>query len=374
MKTIRLGVLGYGFMGRTHSWGARSLPFFYRDLPFRLELAAVASPSEESRRLARQEGGFSFVTSDWREVVDNPAIDAVTVSTPNPLHREMLVAAIERGKHIYADKPLTVTADEAEEVVRALAGRDLTHQMIFHNRFFPSAMRARELIDEGRIGEIIGFRGVYLHSGSIHPEKPMGWKQRGAAGGGVLLDLGSHLVDMARWLMGDFEAVWGVSRVLYPERPLPGGGREEVTAEDQCLLTVRLTGGAIGTLEASKIATGVDDGLKLEIHGTRGALLLDLADADSLLFFDESDPERPLGGERGFQRIRTSQRYPAPAQFPSFKNSAGWLRGHLHCLYSFADAVAAGRPATPSLHDGLAVQRILDAATRSFASGQWEKV
>ena len=374
MKTIRLGVLGYGYMGRTHSWGAKSLPFFYRDLPYALELAAVASPSEASRRLAQQEGGFATATADWREIVESPDIDAVTVSTPNPLHREILLAAIDAGKHIYADKPLAVTLREAEDVAAALAGRDLVHQMIFHNRFFASSMRARELVAEGRIGAVTGFRGVYLHSGSIDPNKPMGWKQRDAVGGGVLLDLGSHLIDMARWLLGDFDAVWGTSRVLYPERPLKDGAREAVTAEDQCLLTVRLKDGAVGTLEASKIATGVDDGLKLEIHGTKGALILDLADADSLLFFDESDPEKPLGGERGFQRIRTGQRYPAPAQFPSFKSSSGWLRGHLHCLYTFANNVYEGKQADPSIFDGLAVQRIMDAATRSFQSGVWEKV
>ena len=118
----------------------------------------------------------------------------------------------------------------------------------------------------------------------------------------------------------------------------------------------------------------MDDGLKLEIHGTRGALLIDLADEDSLQFFDEANPEAALGGERGFQRIRTAQRYPAPAQFPSFKNSSGWLRGHLHCLYSFLNCVYESKQATPSIHDGIYVQRVMDAARRSFASGVWEKV
>jgi predicted dehydrogenase len=147
-----------------------------------------------------------------------------------------------------------------------------------------------------------------------------------------------------------------------------------VTAEDHCLLTLRLRNGSIGTVEASKIATGIDDQLKVEIHGTKGAILLDLSDTDHLMFFDESDPERPYGGERGFQKIRTAQRYPAPAAFPPAKNSSGWLRSHAHCLVSFFQAVHEGRPASPSLLEAAEVQKVMGAATQSFASGVWEEV
>ncbi len=371
-QTIRFGVIGYGFMGRTHAWGCRSLPFFYRDLPFSVELAAVASPSESSRRLAQAEAGFPVALADWRELIARDDIDAVAICTPNHLHREMLLAAIAAGKHIYCDKPLTVTAEEAAEVVRALQGSRVTHQAVFNCRFFTSAIRARELVEEGRLGRITAFRASYLHSGSLHPDKPMGWKQR--EGGGVLLDLGSHALDLLSWLAGPAESVWGAARVLYPERPLADGSRATVTAEDHCLLTVRLRDGAIGTVEASKIATGADDQLKVEIHGTKGAILLDLSDADHLMFFDEANPERPFGGERGFQQIRTAQRYPAPAAFPPFKNSAGWLRSHAHCLYSFFQAVHEGKPASPSLLEAVEVQKVMDAVARSFASGVWEEV
>ena len=371
-QTIRFGIIGYGFMGRTHAWGCRSLPFFYRDLPFAVELAAVASPSEESRRLAQAEGGFPVVLGDWRELIERNDIDAVAICTPNRLHREMLLAAIAAGKHIYCDKPLTAIAEEAQEVAGALEGCGITHQAVFNCRFFASAMRAKELVDEGRIGEITAFRASYLHSGSLTAEKPMGWKQR--EGGGVLLDLGSHALDLLTWLAGPVKSVWGAAHMLYPERPLADGSRAVVTAEDHCLLTLRLRNGAIGTVEASKIATGIDDQLKVENHGTKGAILLDLTDEDHLMFFDESDPERPYGGERGFQKIRAAQRYPAPAAFPPYKNSAGWLRSHAHCLYTFFQAVHEGGPASPSLLDAAEVQKVMGAAARSFASGAWEEV
>lgn len=375
MKTIRFGIIGYGFMGRTHAWGCRSLPFFYRDLPFQVELAAVASSSENSRRLAAQEGGFPILTADWRELIADPGIDAVAISTPNCLHREMLLSAIAAGKHIYCDKPLTVSAAEAQEVAAALSGSPIVHQTVFNYRFFASAMRAKELMDEGRIGQITAFRGMYLHAGSIYSDRPMGWKQRGElSGGGVLLDLGSHVIDLLCWLMGDAAEVWGASRVLYHDRPLPGGGSAPVTGEDHCVLTMRMRGGAIGTVEATKIATGVDDLLKVEIHGTKGAISLDLSDADHLMFFDETDPEAPYGGERGFKKIRSSQRYPAPAAFPPFKNSSGWLRSHAHCLYSFFSSIHEGRQASPSLLEGVQVQQVMGAAQRSFSSGAWEKV
>jgi predicted dehydrogenase len=267
---------------------------------------------------------------------------------------------------------LTASAEEALAVERALAGASVVHQAAFNYRFFASALRARELVEEGRIGQITAFRGVYLHSGSLDPMKPMGWKQR--EDGGVLLDLGSHVIDLLCWLIGYPQAVWGASRVLYPERPDKAGGSEHVAAEDHCVLTMRLPCGAVGTAEASKIATGVDDLLKIELHGTKGALALDLSDADHLMFFDEADPEAALGGERGFKRIRAAQRYPAPAAFPPFKNSSGWLRSHAHCLYSFLNSVHKGIPAQPSLIDAARVQYVMDAAKRSFASGQWERV
>jgi predicted dehydrogenase len=375
MKKIKFGIIGYGFMGRTHAWGCRSLPFFYRDLPYTVELAAVASPSESSRRLAMQEGGFAFETPDWRELIARPDIDAVAICTPNNMHREMLLEAIAAGKHIYCDKPLTVDYAQAQDVTNALVNSALVHQTVFNYRFYASSLRAKELMEEGRIGTITSFRGIYLHSGSIYADKPMGWKQQSELeGGGVLLDLGCHVIDLLRWLMGDIDSIWGASRVLFSERPVQGGGLAKVTAEDQCVLTMKLANGAIGSVEASKIATGVDDLLKVEIHGTKGALILDLSDSDHVLFFDESDPEAAYGGERGFKKIRSSQRYPAPASFPPFKNASGWTRSHAHCLYSFMNSVHEGKPASPSLIDGAEVQKILDAARRSFSSEKWEKI
>lgn len=374
MDNIRFGIIGYGFMGRTHACGARNLPFFYRNLPFHVELAGAASPSAESRRLAQEEAGIPFVTDDWRELVARPDIDAVAISTPNHMHGEMLLEAIAQGKHIYCDKPLTASFGEAEEIVEALKDKNLVHQTVFNYRFYAASLRAKELMEEGRIGRITAFRAVYLHAGSIYEDRPMGWKQREETAGGVLMDLGSHAIDLICWLAGGVESVWGAGRVLYPERPLPGGGTEKVTAEDHCVLALRLKDGALGTVEASKIATGVDDLLKIEIHGTTGALTLDLSDADHVLFYDEADAEAPYGGERGYKKIRASQRYPTPAAFPPFKNSSGWLRSHVHCLYSFMNSVHEGRQASPSLVDGAYVQRVMSAAKRSFGSGSWETV
>ena len=373
MKNIRLGVIGYGFMGRTHSWGCRSLPFFYQDLPFTVELAAVASPSEQSRQRAAAEGGFGLQFADWRELIERRDIDAVTISSPNGLHRDMLLAAIAAGKHVYVDKPLVVDYSETPAIIDALKNSSIVHQMVFHNRFYPSAMRARELIAEGRLGQITSFRGRYLHSGSIYADQAMGWKQRGGEGG-VLLDLGAHIIDLLYFLLGEVSSVWGTARALYPQRPLPGGGSSDCVAEDQCLLTVALPCGACGTLEASKIATGIDDELKIEIHGTKGAIILDFSDVDHLWFFDESDRDVALGGERGFKKIRTALRYPAPCQFPSFKNASGWLRGHLHCMYSFLSSVSEGKQAQPDIYDGIYIQRVMDAAKRSFQSGKVEQV
>jgi predicted dehydrogenase len=233
--------------------------------------------------------------------------------------------------------------------------------------------RAKQLVDEGFIGRPIAMRVVYLHSGSVDPAAPLRWKMRREEGGGVLRDLGSHALDLVDWIAGPIMAIRAETRVLYPDRPDGRGGTEKVEAEDQVLMTVRLAGGTIGTVEASKIATGAEDDLRLELHGTGGALRFSLMEPDFLGAYSLSDAETPIGGMRGWKKISTIQRYP-DAVFPSPRATSGWLRGHVHCLYSFLKSVADGTPAEPSIGQGIAVQRMIDCAERSARTGTWQDV
>jgi predicted dehydrogenase len=374
MTQMGVGIIGYGFMGKVHAYGYRSIPFYYDPPPVQTRLVGVATSSPESAEAARRHGGFELGTADWRQLVERRDIQIIDVCSPNPLHAEQLKAALAAGKHIYCDKPLTVTAREAAEVGAAMAGWTGTGQMAFHNRFFSGMLRAKQLIDEGFLGTPVGFRGVYLHSGSVDPLAPLKWKLRASAGGGVLNDLCSHLLDLVDWLAGPIEEMRAEMRILHASRPDGRGGTEKVDAEDQVIITARMAGGALGTLEASKIATGTEDDLRVEIHGTRGAIRFDLVQPDIVEVFSLSDADMPMGGNRGWKRIPALHRYPAPGGFPSARATSGWLRGHVHCQYTFLEAVAAGRQPDPSLLRGIEVQRLMECAKKSTTTGSWQKV
>jgi predicted dehydrogenase len=372
MQTFGVGVIGFGFIGKVHTYGYLNLPLFYDPPPARFKLVGVATSRPETAQKAAEQGGFVFGTADWRELIARDDIHIIHICSPNSLHLPQLLAAIAAGKHIYCDKPLVVTEEEADQVEAALRDYRGIGQMTLQYRFYPATLRAKQLIEEGFLGEVIGFRAAYLHAGSVDPSRPMGWKQLKSEGGGVLRDLGSHIVDLMDHLIGPIRSVLTETRILYPMRPNSRGEMTPVEADDQMLMLARLANGALGTIEASKIATGAEDELRFEIHGDRGALRFNLMDPNYLEAYDLRAPETPLGGQRGWRRIATVQRYDKPAVFPGPKFAIGWIRGHLHCLYNFLQAVAAGRPTEPSLARGVHLQRMLAAAERSALTHTWQ--
>ena len=201
MTEIGIGVIGWGFMGRTHTFGAMNMPLFYDGLPFKARLAAVCSRRMESALQAQQELGFAFATDDYHQLLAREDVQAVSICTPNNLHEEMVLAALKAGKHVYVDKPLSITYDSARIMAEAAEQSGVVNQMAFHNPFFPCVKRAKELIEEGRLGRIVSFRVEYLHSGSIGQEKPIGWKSNAEiCGAGVLFDLGAHTLQMLEHL------------------------------------------------------------------------------------------------------------------------------------------------------------------------------
>ena len=374
MDTLGVGIIGFGFIGKVHAYGYLNMPLFYDPVPVRTKLVGVATSREETARKAAEQGGFGFGTAEWRELVARDDIRIINICSPNSRHAEQLLAAMAAGKHIYCDKPLVVGDEDMARVEKALQGYHGIGQMTFNYRFFPATLRAKQLIEEGFVGNVTGFRAAYLHSGSVDPAKPMGWKQLKSEGGGVLQDLGSHVVDLMDYFIGPFDSVLAETRILYPKRPNQRGEIVPVEADDQALMLIRLANGAVGALEASKIATGTEDELRFEIHGDKGALRFNLMDPNYLEAYDLRDPESPIGGTRGWRRIATVRRYEKPAGFPGPKFSIGWMRAHVHCLYNFLEAIATGRPAEPSLHRGLYVQRMLATAERSVRTRTWEPV
>jgi predicted dehydrogenase len=282
----------------------------------------------------------------------------------------MIIDALKAGKHLYIDKPLTVDGASAARIEAAARGSSSLTQMAFNNRFFPSVLRAKQLVDEGRLGNLLSFAVRYDHSGSIDPGKPAVWKMMESAG--VLLDLGSHALDMLTFLTGYPSKVLCRLRTLYPERPAAGGGTVKNLADDQAVMLLEMPSGAVGTVTASKIVTGAEDELSFEFYGDRGAIRWRLMEADYLEFYDNTLPEAALGGGRGFTRIATTARFPAPGgAFLPPKNRIGWDRAHMHCYYSFLDSVSRGAPASPDLFEGAKLQRLMDAMVESHKTSAW---
>jgi len=373
LKQIGIGVIGWGFMGKTHTLALKTMPLYYPGIDFTPRLVSICSRNPQKAEAARLEAGFEKATGDYRDLLADPQVEAVSICTPNDLHEEMAIAALRAGKHVYLDKPMAHTLESARRIGEAARLSSAKLQLVHNHRFMPATMRARQMVEEGLLGEILSFSLRFLHSGSIDENKPAGWKMRD--GGGVVLDLGSHIIDLGIWLMGMPESVFCANRTIYDQRPLSDGSVAEDIAEDHSLAILRLPGGAMGTLESSKIASGAGDELLLEIRGKKGSLRWSLTQPGILEYFDNTRPDVPLGGCRGWTRIECESRYPAPGGiFLPPRSAIGWERGHLHCYYSFLDCIAHDKQPSPSWEDGLRTQQVMDACIRSAKEGRWIQI
>lgn len=362
---LGIGMVGYGFMGKVHTYAYLNFPLFYDPAPAKIKLVGVCTSRRETGRKAIEQAGYEFATTDYRELLKREDIQIIHCCLPNYLHKELLIAAIKSGKHIYCDKPLAMNLKEAKEIIETVKGAGIKHQMTFEYRFIPAMMRAEQLIREGFLGKLLSFRACYLHSGYADPERPMSWRlEKHKSGGGALFDLGSHVLDLLRYLSGEYESVYADFETFTKKRPQRKNSPEKagVEVDDLALLQIRLENGAVGTVEASRIATGTNDELRIELHGTRGAIYFNLMEPNWLQVYDNREKGDPLGGDRGFKRIETVQRYPKPAVLPGPKFAIGWLRYHIHSQYEFITSIAEDRPGAPGLHDGYKVQEIMEAA------------
>jgi predicted dehydrogenase len=317
----------------------------------------------------RQTGALHAVT-DFREITENPDIDIVDICSPNEHHCEALLSAMAHGKDIYCDKPIVANPEQAAAVAEALKSYRGIGQMTLQNRFFPATIRAKELIEDGRIGEILEFNGEYLHSGSRKPETALlDWK----VGAGSIADLGTHIIDFMDWILGGFTEVLGQTHTAYPERPAYGDPtrRVKVTGEDNMFVLARVANGACGCIRASKIATGTEDSFSFTINGSKGAIRLDPMDFDHLYYYDGDAPDAPHGGTRGWTAIDCVQRYEKPAGFPTPKAPLVWMRSHVQCLYTFLKSVHHREQYGADLHRGLYIQHITECIRISARERRW---
>ncbi len=375
VKKINIGLLGFGFMGKTHAYSVNNLKYFFgSELGFEAEIAGLCTTDIERTKKLCADYGFERAYASEDEMINDESIDVIDICTPNVLHYEALKKAIKAGKSVYCEKPLCLNFEQTKEIV-ALAkefnSQGAVYGIVFNNRFMSAIMRAKQIIDDGKFGRILTFSFSYLHNSCIFPEKRAGWKQHAdICGGGVGFDLGSHIIDLALYLCGKIKSVSAHSQIAFDDRVGADGKPWRTNADEAFYITAVLDSGACGTITSSKLSTGENDGLYFEIYGEKGAIKFSLMEPNWLYFYDCEAQDSPIGGYRGFTRIECVGRYPSPAgAFPSPKASTDWLRGHVQSMYTFLSSVADGTHFYPDLDDALSVAKVLDAAYRSASAG-----
>lgn len=371
MKTYTVGILGFGFIGQVHAYAHLTLPLYYPQAAFRTRITHIGTAGMETARQGCARVQADVPVTDYRQITENPQIDIVHICTPNHLHKDMLLSAIAHNKHIYCDKPLVINAAEADQIKQALAGYSGIAQMTFQNRFFPATMRAIQLARSGFLGDVHEFRAGYLHAGNATAATPLKWKLSARHGGGVIADLGAHIFDLIHALLGEYDSLFAAARIAYARRPSAEtpGRLENVEAEDCVKIVAGMRSGAIGTIEASKTATGTEDELRFELHGSTGAIRFNSMQPHRLDVYDARVADQPLGGMKGWTAVDCGQRYPE-AQFPGPKFSIGWMRAHVACLYNFLSHVSNGVPGEPGFEQGLYVQHVIERVRESVSRGE----
>jgi predicted dehydrogenase len=368
-----IGLVGYGGIGKFHTANWRNLNLYYPDLPRVIELRGAASRSQASAELAVSEGGYGYGTVRYQDLLDDPGIDLIDICTPNDTHYEITLAALEAGKHVYCEKPLALDLDQAREMVQRAEASDRVLQLAFNYRFIPAVMKAKALIDEGFLGEVVTFHARYFHTGYLDPERPLSWRlDLERSGGGALVDLGSHLIDLMLYLAGPFQRLLAQTRTFVKERPVAAGAAEKaaVKVDDHAQLLIDLQAGGLGIIEVSRVAQGSADDLNFEILGTQGALKFDVMDPSWLYAYDAREPKVPLGGRHGFKAIQTLHEYPGN-RIPGGRSLVNALDMHANSQYQVVLAALGLQPAMPDARQGYEVQQVLEASYLSAAEGRW---
>ncbi|HEX7089164.1 MAG TPA: Gfo/Idh/MocA family oxidoreductase [Longimicrobiales bacterium] len=373
MPTLNVAMIGYAFMGKAHSNAWRQVtPFFAPRLTPRLKV--IAGRTREKVEAAARAYGWEEAATDWREVVARPDIDLVDICTPGDSHAEIAIAAARAGKHVLCEKPLANDVESAERMLTAAEEAGVIHMVCHNYRRAPAVMLAKRLTEEGRLGEIRHFRGTYLQDWIVDPDFPRVWRlRRESAGSGALGDLGSHVIDLARSLAGEIAEVSGLLRTFVTERPLPDrpDRKGEVDVDDAALALVRFESGAIGSIEATRMAPGRKNHNRFEINGSDGSLAFDLERMNELELFLRSDPEEM----QGFRTVlATDPSHPYVASWWPPGHIIGYEHTFTHTIYDLLEAIADGRVPEPSFRDGVRNQRVLAAIERSAADGRWVAV
>lgn len=381
--TLRVALIGYGFMGAAHSVGWRQAPAVF-DLPDAVEMTVIVGRNGPAVAAAAAKWGWAEWATDWRAVIARDDIDIVDIVTPGDSHAEIAIAALAAGKHVLCEKPLANSVGEAARMTaaaRAAASRGVVATVGFTYRRVPAVTFMRDLIAAGRIGVVQQVRAAYRQDWLVDPDMPLAWRlQKEHAGSGALGDIGAHIIDMTQFVTGlSIESVSGVLETIVKQRPLQGSGSGlsgtatsgfgAVTVDDLAVFAGRLQNGAIATFEATRFATGRKNSLTLEVSGDRGSLVFDLEDLNSLGYYDRT----AAAEAQGFTKVLVTEGvHPYLSAWWPAGHMLGYEHAFVHQAKDFIEAIAAGVSAHPTFDDGLTVQRVLDAVEISAAeNSRW---
>ena len=380
MNKMNVAIVGYKFMGKAHSNAWKNAPFFF-DLNVEPVMKVACGRHEEPLKEFAKRWGWEETETDWRRVVERDDIDIVDIATPTFLHHEIAVEAAKAGKHIFCEKPIALTYQKAKEMYEAAEKNGVKHFLNHNYRRCPAVVLAKRFVDEGKIGRIFHWRGAYLQSWIVDPNFPLTWHLRKeTAGSGPQLDLNSHSVDLARFLVGEIKSVTAMTASFIKERPLPdevaagtfkaaikGNEKGEVTVEDSAFMLVEFSNGALGSFEATRFAPGRKNYNSFEIYGSNGSFIFDLERMNELRFFSADDPD----DSQGFRTILVTEPvHPYVANWWPPGHIIGYEHEFIHSVVDFLNAVNKGEGIEPNFYDGMKTMQVLEAGLESAKVGK----
>lgn len=368
-------MLGKAFMGRVHSNGYDQIKKFFPELNVTPIKQAVCATKEQELKAFANQFDWKHIELNWKNLVNRKDIDVFDNCGPNYLHKDPVILAAENGKHVLCEKPLAINLNDAREMVNAVEKADVINMTSFNYRRIPAIWFARNLIEQGKIGRIFHFRGVYLQDWLIDPKFPFTWRlDKNLAGSGVHGDLNAHIIDLAHYLIGDIQKVIGVETTFIKKRILHGSNEKsnkfkDVLVDDATNFLTKFENGALGTFEATRFATGRKNFLSFEINGSKGSMHFNLERLNELNFLDNNIPES------GFKKILVTE-----SNHKYIKNwwppghVLGWEHSHIFQIKDFLEAINTHQKIIPNLRDGAKVQAVLEAVTNSISKEKWEHV
>ena len=375
--TLNIGLVGYKFMGKAHSNAYRQAAHFFDDLGVQPVLKAICGRDLAGVREAAETFGWESGETDWRQLIARDDIDLIDVAAPGNLHAEIAIAAAKAGKHVLCEKPLANTIGEAKEMLDAVTASGVKHGIFFNYRKAPAVALAKQLISDGVLGRIYHWRGAYLQDWLTDPNFPLEWKlRREVAGTGSHGDLNAHLIDLARFLVGEITEVSGVMETFVKQRPLPESVQSapqmaDVLVDDAALFLARFAGGAVGTFEATRFALGRKNANRFEINGSKGSVGFNLERLNELEIYTEDT----RAGAHGFRIVTvTSGADPYSGHYWPTAHNIGYEHTFINLVADALRAIAQGQNPLPDFGDGYQCNLVLDAVSRSAESKRWETV